>query len=109
MARTGPDLVNDIVPDPEFHQPFIDAVEEGVTLKMSPFIEAQIVKRWTLEAVQQVENGADPRQAITRVAAEIDKRIRQNLHRRPTLQAKYEQVTGERYSDDSWQRETVAR
>lgn len=109
MARTGPNLVNDIVPDPEFHQPFIDAVEEGVTLKMSPFIEAQIVKRWTLEAVQQVENGADPRQAITRVAAEIDKRIRQNLHRRPTLQAKYEQVTGERYSDDWWQRETAAR
>jgi hypothetical protein len=109
MARTGTDLVNDIVPDAAFHQPFIDAVEEGVTLKMSPFIEAQIVKRWTLEAVQQVENGADPRTAITRVADEIDERIRQNLRRRPVLQAKYEKVTGEKYRDEWWKEEVAAR
>ncbi|MGY8823636.1 MAG: ABC transporter substrate-binding protein [Candidatus Latescibacterota bacterium] len=109
MARTGADLVNDIVPDPAFHQPFIDAVEEGVTLKMSPFIEAQIVKRWTLEAVQEVENGADPRLAIKRVAKEIDAQIRQNLRRRPALQAKYEKVTGEKYHDNWSQEEVAAR
>jgi len=107
MAHTGTDLINDIVPDPAFHQPFIDAVEEGVTLKMSPFIEAQIVKRWTLEAVQEVENGADPRATITRVANEIDAQIRQNLRRRPALQAKYEEVTGKKYSDQ-WAEEEVA-
>jgi multiple sugar transport system substrate-binding protein len=109
MARTGADLVNDIVPDPAFHQPFIDAVEEGVTLKMSLFIEAQIVKRWTLEAVQEVENGADPRLAIKRVAKEIDAQIRQNLRRRPALQAKYEKVTGEKYHDNWSQEEVAAR
>jgi multiple sugar transport system substrate-binding protein len=109
MARTGADLVNSNVPDAEFHQPFIDAVENGVTLKMSPFIEAQIVKRWALEAVEQVENGADPRAAITRVADEIDERIRQNLRRRPVLQAKYEQVTGEKYSDNWWREEVASR
>lgn len=109
MARTGADLANDIVPDPGFHQPFIDAVEEGVTLKMSPFIEAQIVKRWTLEAVQEVENGADPRTAITRVAAEVDKRIRQNLQRRPELQKKYEKITGKKYADSWWKERVAAR
>ncbi len=109
MARKGADLVNDIVPDPDFHQPFIDAVEEGVTLKMSPFIEAQIVQRWTLEAVQEVENGADPRATIARVAAEVDERIRQNLQRRSALQEKYEQVTGKKYSDNWWKEEMAAR
>ncbi|MDP6698325.1 MAG: extracellular solute-binding protein [Candidatus Latescibacteria bacterium] len=109
MARTGTDLVNDIVPDPAFHQPFIDAVEEGVTLRMSPFIEAQIVKRWTLEAVQEVENGGDPRATITRVAAEIDERIRQNLRRRPALREKYQHVTGEPYRKDWWQSDVAAR
>ncbi len=109
MARTGVDLINDHVPNAAFHQPFIDAVENGVTLKMSPFIEAQIVKRWALEAVEQVENGADPRAAITSVADEIDARIRQNLRRRPILQAKYEKITGRKYSDDWWKDEVAAR
>jgi hypothetical protein len=109
MARSGIDLVNDIVLDPDFHQPFIDAVEEGVTLKMSPFIEAQILRRWTLEAVQEVENGADPRAAITRVAAEVDERIRQNLQRRPELQKKYEDITGKKYADSWWKERVAAR
>ena len=109
MARTGTDLVNDIVPDPDFHQPFIDAVEEGVTLKMSPFVESQIVKRWTLEAVQEVENGADPRTTIVNMAAEIDERIRQNLRRRPALQKKFEEVTGRPYSDDWWRTDVAGR
>lgn len=109
LARTGADLANDLVPDPAFHQPFIEAVEEGVTLRMSPFIEAQIVKRWALEAVEQVENGADPRAAITGVAAEIDARIRQNLRRRPVLQAKYEEVTGRPYREGWWKDEMAVR
>ena len=109
LARTGEDLVNEHITDPDFHQPFIDAVDNGVTIKMSPFIEAQLVQRWALEAVEQVENGADPRTAITRVADEIDNRIRQNLRRRPALQAKYEQVTGKPYRDDWWKDEIATR
>ena len=108
LARTGEDLVNEHITDPAFHQPFIDAVDNGVTIKMSPFIEAQLVQRWALEAVEQVENGADPRTAITRVADEIDDRIRQNLRRRSALQAKYEQVTGKAYNDDWWKEKVAA-
>ncbi len=109
MANAGGDLANQIVPDPAFHQPFIDAVREGVTLRMSPFIEAQIVRRWMLEAVEQVENGAEPRAAIARVADEVDERIRQNLQRRPMLQEKFEQVTGRPYSADWWKEEVAAK
>lgn len=109
MARTGDDLANDIIPVADFHQPFIDAVEDGVTLRMSPFIEAQIVKRWTLEAIEEVENGADPRATITAVANEIDERIRQNLQRRPELQKKYEEVTGKKYAETWWKERVAAR
>ena len=107
LATTGADLVNDIIDRPEFHQPFIDAVKDGVPLDTSPFIEAQIAKRWITEAVQQVENGADPDTEMRRLAREINMRIRLNLRRRPDLQARYEVVTGRAYRED-WHTTQVA-
>lgn len=107
LARTGADLVNDIIDRPDFHQPFIDAVETGRPLDVSPFVEPQIVQRWVREAVESVENGADPDEELRRTAAELNERIRLNLRRRPELQEKYERVTGRRYRDD-WCREPRA-
>ena len=102
LARTGADLVNDIIDDPDFHQPFIDAVRTGQTLDLSPFIEAGIIQRWIKEAVEAVENGSDPEQRLHQLAREIDERIRLNLTRRPELQEKYERVTGRKYTPDWW-------
>ena len=107
LARTGADLANAIIDRPEFHQPFIDAARTGRTLDLSPFIEAQIVRRWIVEVVESVENGADPDEELRRVAAEIDERIRQNLRRRPDLWEKFRVVTGNSYRE-GWWRETTA-
>jgi len=104
LARNGRDLVNDIVPDPNFHQPFVDAVGPARPLDASPFIDGEQIDRWVLETLQKVENRLlGPEDAVRALAAEINRRIRTNLRRRIDLQRKFEQVTGRKYSDD-WQR-----
>jgi len=108
LAGSGQDLTNDIIDREEFHQPFIDAARTGRPLDVSPFVESQIVKRWIKEAVESVENGADPDEELRRTAAEVDARIRQNLRRRPELQAKFEAVTGRPYHDDWWRPQMAA-
>ena len=102
LARTGADLVNDIIADPAFHQPFIDAVRTGRPLDLSPFVEAGLTQRWIKEAVEAVENGADPEQCLRQLAVEIDERIARNLSRQSRLQRKFEEVTGRAYSDSWW-------
>ena len=103
VARTGKDLVNDLVEDPGFHQPFIDAARNGKTLDVSPFIDVSLAGRWIQETVDRVENRlAQPPEAMRALAAEINATIRLNLERRTDLQKKYEQVTGRKYSPDWW-------
>ena len=88
-ARTGADLVNKIVGDPSFHQPFIEAVTHGRALDVSPYINGALVERWLRERIEQVENGLiGPDEAMRQLATEINARIRRNLERQPDLQRK---------------------
>jgi multiple sugar transport system substrate-binding protein len=101
LASSGKALVNDIVPDPEFHQAFVTAINNAKPIQYSPFIDAAITSRWYTEYVQKVENRIlTPPQAMKMLAAQIDQQIRTNLERRPDLQKKYEQVTGKQYTPD---------
>lgn len=103
LARTGRDLVNEVVPDAAFHQPFVEALENARPLDLSPFIDAGQVDRWLRERIENVENNVeDPEAALRSLADEINKRIRLNLERRPDLRRKYEQVTGRPYAPDWW-------
>ncbi len=103
LARTGHELVDSAVPDPAFHEPFIEAMKRARPLDISPFIDMSIVARWVKEQIEQVENRVQtPEQAMHTLAAEINALIRQNLERRPDLQRKYRQVTGHAYTPDWW-------
>ena len=102
LARSGTDLVNDIISDPDFHQTYVDAVRTGKPHALSPFIEAGLTERWIKEAVEAVENGADPEPRLRQLAAEMNERIRRNLTRRPELQEKFAEITGRPYSHDWW-------
>lgn len=106
LARTGGDLVNQAGPDPDFHQPFIDAMAPARPLEASPFIDGGQVSRWVLETIGKVENRlVSPPDGMKALAAEINARIRLNLQRRGDLQRKYEKLTGRPYTPD-WYRET---
>jgi multiple sugar transport system substrate-binding protein len=103
LARTGQALVNSAVPDPAFHQPFIDAMKNARPLDNSLFIDMSIVARWLKESIDKVENRIQPPdQAMHSLADQINHLIRQNLERRPDLQRKYQQVTGRPYRSDWW-------
>ena len=102
LARTGASLVNEIIDDPAFHQPFIDAIDNARPLDLSPFIEAGIIERWLRQAVESVENGADPEEKMRQLAGEVNERIRLNLQRRPRLQERFERRTGRPYTADWW-------
>jgi multiple sugar transport system substrate-binding protein len=105
LARTGKDLANKIVPDPAFHQPFIDAMRDAHPLDVSPFVDDGLVMRWLKEHIEKVENNVmRPEDAMHALAAQINQLIRVNLERRPDLQRKYEQVTGRPYTQDWWRR-----
>lgn len=87
LACQGKDLANEAVPDPAFHQPFIDAVKRARPLDNSPFIDPGEVDRWIKEAVDKVENRIQtPEEALRQLAGQIDAQIRVNLERRPDLQ-----------------------
>ncbi len=112
LATSGRDLANDAVPDPAFHQPFVDAVKHARPLDVSLFIDAGQVDRWLKERIDQVENIEEgtPREkglelaagAMRSLAAEINTTIRTNLRRRPDLQRTYERITGRKYTPDWW-------
>ena len=67
-----------------------------------PFIEAGIIERWLRQAVESVENGADPEEKMRQLAGEVNERIRLNLERRPRLQERFERRTGRPYTADWW-------
>ncbi|NQT51386.1 extracellular solute-binding protein [bacterium] len=103
FARTGADLSNKIIPDPAFHQPFIDAMKHARPVDTSPFIDAGLVERWFRERLGEVENQlVPPADAMRSLAKEVNQQIRISLERRPDLQRKYAQVTGRPYTTDWW-------
>jgi len=98
LAREGRDLVNRIIDDPAWHQTFIDAARAAEPIDVSPFIDASLADRWLQERLELVENGTlTPEEGARAVAQEINRRIRQDLIRRPDLQRRFEQVTGRPY------------
>ncbi len=99
-AQSGEALANDIIPDPAFHEPFIEAMKHARPVDTSPFIDAGMVQRWFGEAIDKVENGAPPEATMRGLAREINQRIRINLERRPDLQRKFEQVNATPYAPD---------
>jgi len=103
LARTGSDLVNEIISDPDFHQPFIDAVHNARPLDLSPFFEASLLRLWLQERIDYVEEQIlTPQEALKSLSREINQRIRLNLERRQDLQRKYEKVTGRHYDKNWW-------
>jgi multiple sugar transport system substrate-binding protein len=90
MARSGKDLVDEMEPDPAFHQPFLDAVKSARPLDFSPYIDATEVTRWITDTVAKVENRLEtPQQALHDLSDQIDQQIQTNLQRRPDLQKLY--------------------
>jgi multiple sugar transport system substrate-binding protein len=103
LARNGADLVDEAVPDPAFHEPFVQAIKNARPLDMSPFIDPAEVTRWVQEQIDKVENRIQtPAEAMHFLANEINATIRLNLERRPDLQRQYEAVTHRRYTPDWW-------
>ena len=98
LATSGKALADDLIPDPAFHAPFVQAIRNARPLDYSPFIDATEVSRWIGEYVEKVENRLlTPSQALHALAAQINGQIQLNLERRPDLQKLYEQRTGNPY------------
>ncbi len=105
LAQDGETLANEIVPDPAFHQPFVDAINTARALDVSDFIDMGLMKRWFSERIQKVANQIQsPRDACEDMAREINLQIRQNLERREDLRERFERVTGEPYTPDWWKK-----
>lgn len=101
LAPNGKALVNDMVDDPAFHQPFVDAIAHGAAPTYSPYIDPQLFSRWIGEFTEKVENRVlKPKDAVKMLAAQVDRQIRINLERRPDLQKKFEERTGKAYTRD---------
>jgi ABC-type glycerol-3-phosphate transport system substrate-binding protein len=114
FARNGADLVNDLVPDPDFHQAFIDSAAAGQPLDVSPFVDAGQVSRWLRERIDRVENSPtlDIAETMRGLAREVNLRIRRNVAREGHLQRKFEEVTGQPYSAEAlvrWQEDDQRR
>ena len=102
VARTGGDLVNDVVDDPAFHAPFVEALKTARPLDTSPFVSATLVLRWLGERLDRIERGMAPDEAMRAVADEINMRIRRDLERRPDLRRRFRDVTGREWTPDWW-------
>jgi multiple sugar transport system substrate-binding protein len=104
VAASGQALVNDLVPDPAFHAPFVAATVSGKTMDDdSPFVDAAEVSRWQGDYIGKVENNLmTPQQAMDALAEQINQQIRLNLERRPDLQKEFEEQTGKTYTADWW-------
>lgn len=104
LARRGEDLVTPFLPDPEFHQAFLDSMAHARPMNVSMFIDPNLAGIWFLEAIQRVENRLEtPEEAFRETAREIDERIERNLERHPDLQQHFKTVTGRPYTPD-WRR-----
>ena len=89
MAADGAALANAGVPDPAFHQVFVDAIGDAVPPDTSPFVDAAQVQRWILESLGRLENRVvTPEEAGRQLAAEINRAITRNIAREPVLRAR---------------------
>ena len=103
LGKSGKSLVDDLEPNPAFHQPFVDAIRQAKPLDFSPFMDAPELERWIQEQVDNVENQVlTPAQAMHTLANEVNAEVRKNLERRPDFQRRYEKLTGHPYSPDWW-------
>ncbi len=83
---SGEALKNEMVPDPAFHEPFVEQLKYARPLDYSPYIDATETTRWIQETVDKVENKVQtPREAMLSLARQIDATISENLARRPDL------------------------
>ncbi len=86
LAQTGEALANEAVPDPAFHQVFVEAIREARPLDTSPFVDSAQISRWILETIGKIENRVlTPEEAARELAAEINKVITRNVEREPAL------------------------
>lgn len=105
LATSGEAMVNDIEPDPAFHQPFVDAIEDAHPWDVSPFVDPLEVQRWMWETMDKIENQLiQPEEGMRKLAAEVNQRIRRNLEREPALQVRFREVTGEEWTPEWWRR-----
>jgi multiple sugar transport system substrate-binding protein len=89
MARDGAALASLGVPDPAFHQVFVDAIGDAVAPDTSPFIDAAQVDRWIQESLGRLENRVVPPDLAARqLAAEINRTIARNIERQPQLRGR---------------------
>ena len=87
-ARNGQALANAVVPDPAFHQVFVDSIVDAVPHEFNPYIDTALVDRWTKDRIDEVENQVlSPDDAMHLLTAEINRAIELNLSRRPDLRA----------------------
>lgn len=90
-------------PAVEFHRPFVEAMRDGYTPDVSPYIENSLVVRWLQEAINRVENNLQkPEDAMRALAQEVNQRIARNLAYSRNLQNEFEADTGSPYAAD-WQ------
>ncbi len=91
MAPDGAALAMTAVPDPAFHQVFLDAIREAQPFDTSPFVDAAQVQRWILETLGRLENRVvTPDEAAWQLASEINRAIIRNIDRQPQLRARAE-------------------
>jgi multiple sugar transport system substrate-binding protein len=103
LATSGEALATQTVPDPAFHQPFVDAQRDSRPIDISSFIDAVLIDRWIGERIDQVENKlTSPEDAMRGLAQEVNQTIRRDLEREPRLQRKYKDITGQDYHPDWW-------
>jgi multiple sugar transport system substrate-binding protein len=93
--------MREMLQSPEFHKPFVDSLQRARSFNTSPFIDSGLVTRWLDEARGYVDaETMEPRQAMLWVTKQVEDEIAKNLERRPDLQEKFEEVTGEPYRED---------
>lgn len=86
LAKDGAALANKAVPDPAFHQVFVDSIQDARPLDSSPFVDPAQITRWILEAIGKIENRVlTPDEAARQLAAEVNKTIQRNIAREPAL------------------------
>ncbi len=94
LAQDGTALANSGIPDPAFHQVFVDAIRDAVPPGTSPFIDAAQVQRWIQESLGRLENRVvTPEEAARQLASEINRAIERNIEREPELRARAEALT----------------
>lgn len=104
FAGSGKALANGTIPDPAFHQAFVDAAMGARAVDTSPFIVYSTVASWKAEVLSKIESdpAADVTVLLRAAAREVNLRIRRDLERTPFLQRRYTKLTGKAYSKDWW-------